>query len=346
MTKRMYAVMAAVAICSVSLAAQWPKVPDPTVPRTADGKINYDAPTPRTPDGKPDLSGIWMPAQSGPPRGNRAGGAGRAGQAGDAGRAGAAATPPENAVERETRAIVNGDQNATANGAPARGGVSLEPATARFPYDPKGPPVATFFEAGGNMEGGLPYTQWAKDLKKARMDLKDKDNPDANCMPMGFLQFHQQPQPRKIMNISNPKSLLVEWEANYGLWHIYMDGRKLPPQGEPQPYWYGYSVGHWEGDELVVETNNLRGAEDSANDGWLDVNGSPYTEQAKFTHRIRRPTYGHLQMDITVDDAKAYTKPWTVRIDQRIAPDQEMIEFICNENQQFRRRIKVAGDDK
>jgi hypothetical protein len=163
---------------------------------------------------------------------------------------------------------------------------------------------------------------------------------------MGFLQFHQQPQPRKIMNISNPKSLLVEWEANYGLWHIYMDGRKLPPQGEPQPYWYGYSVAHWEGDELVIETNNLRGAEDSANDGWLDVNGSPYTEQAKFTHRVRRPTYGHLQMDITVEDAKAYTKPWTVRIDQRIAPDQEMIEFICNENQQFRRRIKVAGDDK
>jgi len=345
----MYAVVAAVAICSVSLAAQWPKIPDTTVPRTADGKINYDAPTPRTADGKPDLSGIWMPAQSGPPRGNRGGGAGRAGQAGrggDAGRAGAAATPPENAVERETRAIVNGNQNPTANGAPPRGGIPLEPATTRFPYDPKGPPVATFFEAGGNMEGGLPYTQWAKDLKKTRMDLKDKDNPDANCMPMGFLQFHQQPQPRKIMNISNPKSLLVEWEANYGLWHIYMDGRKLPPQGEPQPYWYGYSVGHWEGDDLVIETNNLRGAEDSPNDGWLDVNGSPYTEQAKFTHRIRRPTYGHLQMDITVEDAKAYTKPWTVRIDQRISPDQEMIEFICNENQQFRRRIKVEGDDK
>jgi hypothetical protein len=351
MTKTMYAVVAAVAITSASLAAQWPKIPDPTVPRKADGTINYDAPTPRTADGKPDLSGIWMPAQSGPPRGNRGGGrAGAAGRAGEAGRAGqppaAAPTQPDNAVERETRAIVNGEQNATANGAPARGGVSLEPPTARFPYDPKGPPVATFFEAGANMEGGLPYTQWAKDLKKARMDLKDKDNPDANCMPMGFLQFHQQPQPRKIMNISNPKSLLVEWEANYGLWHIYMDGRKLPPQGEPQAFWYGYSVAHWEGDDLVVETNNLRGAEDSPNDGWLDVNGSPYTEQAKFTHRIRRPTFGHLQMDITVDDPKAYTKPFTVRIDQRIAPDQEMIEFICNENQQFRRRIKVQGDDK
>ena len=346
MTKRMYAVVAAVAICSVSLAAQWPKMPDPTVPRTADGKINFDAPTPRTADGKPDLSGIWMPAQSGPPRGNRGGG--RAGDGrGGRGRDGREAPPP--AAQNGGGPQPGGGPPGEGQGgafAPVRGGVSLEPTTARFPYDPKGPPVATFFEAGGNMEGGLPYTQWAKDLKKARMDLKDKDNPDANCMPMGFLQFHQQPQPRKIMNISNPKSLLVEWEANYGLWHIYMDGRKLPPQGEPQPYWYGYSVGHWEGDDLVIETNNLRGAEDSPNDGWLDVNGSPYTEQAKFTHRIRRPTYGHLQMDITVEDLKAYTKPWTVRIDQRISPDQEMIEFICNENQQFRRRIKVEGDDK
>src|SRR5215467_13831680 len=137
MTKTMYAVVAAVAITSASLAAQWPKIPDTSVPRKADGTINYDAPTPRTADGKPDLSGIWMPAQSGPPRGNRGGG-----RAGEAGRAGqppaAAATQPENAVERETRAIVNGAQNATANGAPARGGVSLEPPTARFPYDPKG----------------------------------------------------------------------------------------------------------------------------------------------------------------------------------------------------------------
>jgi hypothetical protein len=284
-----------------------------------------------------------MPAQSGPPRGNRGGG--RAGRAGEAGRAGqpaaAAPTQPENAVERETRAIVNGEQNATANGAgaPARGGVSLEPSTARFPYDPKGPPVATFFEAGGNMEGGLPYTQWAKDLKKARMDLKDKDNPDANCMPMGFTQFHMQPQPRKI--VQTPKLILIIYEANYGLRYIYTDGRKLPPQGEPQPWWYGYSVGRWEGDTLVVESNNFRGAETSPWDGWLDVNGSPYSDQAKFTERFRRPIYGKLEIDVTVDDPKSYTKPFTVRINQRVTVDEEPIEFVCNENQQFRRRIKI-----
>jgi hypothetical protein len=190
------------------------------------------------------------------------------------------------------------------------------------------------------MEGGLPYTEWARDIRKKRTDRQARDNPDANCLPMGFLQFHQQPQPRRIMNISNPKMILIEYEANNGLRHIYMDDRKLPPQGEPQPWWYGYSVGHWDGDTLIVETNNLRGAEDSPYDGWVDVNGSPHSEQAKFTEKIRRPTYEHLQIDLTLEDPKAYTKPWTVRVDQRLIVDQDLIEFECNENQQFRQHVK------
>jgi hypothetical protein len=133
----------------------------------------------------------------------------------------------------------------------------LEPPTDGFPFDPNGPPVATFFEAGGNIEGGLPYTDWSREIRKQRFEVdKAKDNPDANCMPMGFLQFHQQPQPRKI--IQTKQMILIEYEANYGIRHIYLDGRKLPPQGEPQPWWYGYSVGTWDGDTLVVETNNLR----------------------------------------------------------------------------------------
>jgi hypothetical protein len=85
----------------------------------------------------------------------------------------------------------------------------------------------------------------------------------------------------------------------------------------------------------------LRGAETSPYDGWLDVRGSPYSDQAKFTERIRRPTYGKLEIDITLDDPKAYTKPLTLRVNQQISPDDEIIEFICNENQQFRRRVKI-----
>jgi len=148
-----------------------------------------------------------------------------------------------------------------------------------------------------------------------------------------------QPQPRKI--VQTPKLIVILYESNYGQRYIYTDGRQLPPQGEPQPWWYGYSVGTWDGDTLVVETNNLRGAEEGPYDGWLDVNGSPYSGEAKFTERIRRPAFGHLQIDTTLEDAKAYTKPWTVRIDQRYLADQELIEFVCNENQQFRRRIKI-----
>ena len=219
------------------------------------------------------------------------------------------------------------------------GGVSLEPSQAPVPIDPNGPPIAAFFEAGQNMEGGLPYTPWAKELRDQRFALRARDNPDAKCLPMGFLQFHQQPQPRMI--IQTEKMILIEYEANYGIRHIYMDGRELPPQGEPQPWWYGYSVGRWDGDDLVVETNNLRGAEDSPYDAWLDVNGSPHTREAKITERFRRPTLGHLQIDFTIEDPKAYTKPWTVRIDQRLLPDQELIEFVCNENQQFGTRIQL-----
>jgi hypothetical protein len=220
------------------------------------------------------------------------------------------------------------------------GGGQLEPAQEPVPVDPNGPPIAAFFEAGQNIEGGLPYTPWAKELRDKRFAERAKDNPDAQCLPMGFLQFHQQPQPRQI--IQTDRMILIVYEANYGLRYIYLDGRELPPQGEPQPYWYGYSVGHWEGNDLVVETNNLRGAdEDSPYDGWLDVNGSPYTRQAKITERFRRPTLGHLQIDFTIEDPKAYTKPWTVRIDQRLLPDQELIEFVCNENQQFERRIQL-----
>jgi len=293
---------------TVPASAQWPEYPDAAAPRDGDGTVQMDAPAPRMPDGTPDFSGLWMRANSAPPPGERGRGAGAGGDGGGGGGGGG-------------------------------GGVALEPPTEPVAFDPDAPPAATFFEAGANLEGGLPYTPWAKALRDERAELNARDNPDANCMPMGFLQFHQQPQPRMI--IQTEKMILIEYEANYGVRHIYLDGRELPPQGEPQPWWYGYSVGHWEGDDLVVTTNNLRGAEDSEFDGWLDVNGSPYTREAVITERIRRPTFGHLQIDFTIDDPKAYTMPWTVRVDQRLLPDQELIEFICNENQQFGRRIQL-----
>jgi Domain of unknown function (DUF3471) len=190
--------------------------------------------------------------------------------------------------------------------------------------DPNAPPAATFFNIGANMNGGLPLRPWAADLLKQRDAEHSKDNPDAHCLPMGLLQFHEHPQPRKIVQTRD--LIVVIYEANYGLRQIFLDGRPLPGN-DPQPWWYGYSVGKWDGDTLVVETTGLRDG------GWLDIQGSPLTDQARLTERIRRPNFGTLIVDITMDDPKAYTRPFTVRFTQDLVADGELIEFICNENE-------------
>ena len=232
----------------------------------------------------------------------------------------------------------------TASQAAGRGGRGTPPpnvpeAEKQPAPDPNSPPVAAFWDIGTNIKGGLPLTPWAAEIKKQRMATNSVNNPDANCLPLGIHPLHTHPDPRQI--VQTPKLVVIAWESNYGLRFIHTDGRKLPPLGEPQPWWYGYSAGRWEGDTLVVETNNVRGAEMGPFDGWLDVNGSPHSDQVKFTERFRRPTFGKLEIDLTIEDPKAYTKPFTVRINQQLMVDDELIEFICNENQQFRRRVKV-----
>src|SRR6266568_1873981 len=206
-----------------------------------------------------------------------------------------------------------GGQRGTATAAPAAPPPPPAPPTA-------GPPLATFGNAGAGFKDGLPYQPWAADLVKQRMADNSKDNPDAHCLPMGFLQFHNHPEPRKI--IQTPDVVVIIYEANSGLRQIFTDGRSLPGN-DAEPWWYGYSVGKWEGDTLVVQTSGF------LDGGWLDVRGSPLTEAAKVTEKFRRVTYGNLEIEITVDDPKAYTKPWTVRVNQRILPDAELIEFIC-----------------
>jgi hypothetical protein len=306
-----FAVVALALAGSVNLAAQWPRFQVKGVPRDAKGQVRIDAPPPRTADGRPDLSGIWFRADPEP-------------------------------LPARIAGIVGERNVGEVDGKPAGSrpaGIPVEPPVSPFPPDPKSPPVATFFDLGANIKGGLPFTPWASGIRKARESADAKDNPDANCMPMGITQFHMQPQPRKI--VQTPGAIYIIYEANYGLRTIFTDGRRLPPQGEPQPFWYGYSIGRWDGTTLVVETNNLRGAEDGPFDGWLDVWGSPYSQQAKFTERFRRPMYGKLEIDVTLEDPKAYSKPFTVRINQRLSVDEEIIEAICHENQQFRTRVKI-----
>jgi len=190
---------------------------------------------------------------------------------------------------------------------------------------PDAPPVASFANIESNIKGGLPYTPWAAELRKQRIATNSQDNPDAHCLPMGFMQFHTHTQPRKIVHTKD--EMIIMYEVNYGLRQVFTDGRSLP-KDDPQPWWEGYSVGKWDGDTLVVETTGFRG------DGWLDVNGAPFTDALKLTERFRRPSYGRLEIDLTIDDAKAYTKPWTVRVNQRLSPGDQLIEFVCNENEQ------------
>jgi hypothetical protein len=195
--------------------------------------------------------------------------------------------------------------------------------TAAPPELSAGPPLATFRDVGSGFKEGLPLQPWARDLLKRRMAENDKDNPDAHCLPLGLMQLHMHPQPRKI--IQTPSEIIILYEAQSGLRQIFTDGRLLPSL-DAQPWWYGYSVGHWEGDTLVVETNGFR------DDVWLDINGSPLTNAGRMIERFRRPNYGNLEIEVTIDDPKVYTAPFTVKVSQHIMPDTELIEFICNEN--------------
>lgn len=268
-SKSLVVFMAYTLSSSMSIA-QWPIRLD-GVPLLADGTPNFDAPTPRTLDGKPDLSGVWNMI--------------RQKQGGEQGRnVGEPVTPP-----------------------------------------PGVPPYATFWDQGFGFENGLPYLPWAREERAERMANNGITNPDSYCLPLGHMQFHTHGQPREI--IQGEDSLAIIYEASAGIRQIFMDGRQLPAQGEVIPTWYGYQVGRWEGDTLVVESNNFRG------DGWLDFNGSPSTEQLEVTERFTRVSYGKLEIDITIDDPGAYTEPFTIRVEQRIMPGDNLIEWVC-ENEQ------------
>jgi hypothetical protein len=252
-----------IATAAVPLGAQWPKFPSPG-PKTPDGQYNLTAPTPRTADGKPDLSGVWETIQ-----GRRGGG------------------PPRVAAE----------------------------GTGELP-----PSGSVFGNIGDQISGGAPYQPWAAELVKKRMADNSKDNPDAHCLPMGIMQMTSHPYPKKI--IQTPSEIIVIYEGSgTTVREIFLDGRT--PAKDAEPWWNGYSTGRWEGDTLVVETVGFM------DDGWLDVRGSPLTSAGKLTERFRRPNFGSLVIEVTVDDPKAYTKPFTATVNNRLLPDQQLIEFVC-----------------
>ena len=269
---------------------------------------SYPTGVPKGPDGKPDFKAPTPRTPDGKPDFSGTWGLAFGGRGGRGGGRGAA----------------------QAKGAPPGGGDVLPPPA---PTPPGQPPLGQFFNIGAGFPGAtLPFQPWAAELRAKRKADNNKDNPDAHCLPIGLTQLHMHPQPRKIIQTS--KLIVILYEAQGGVRQIFLDGRDLPPP-DVEPWWYGYSTGHWEGDTLVVVTSGFR------DDVWLDVEGSPMTNTGRMIERFRRPDFGDMQIDVTVDDPKAYTKPWTIRVNHRLMPDTDLIEFVCED----RDAVHYVGQD-
>jgi hypothetical protein len=173
-----------------------------------------------------------------------------------------------------------------------------------------------------DLKGDAPFQPWAAALFKQRRDTESKDDPTGNCIPGGVPRSDAVPYPFKIVN--SEKMVVILYEAVHSYRQIFTDGRELPK--DPNPTWMGYSVGHWEGDDFVAQTAGFN------NQGWLDNDGRPATDALHVTERFRRKDFGHMDILITIDDPKAYTKPWMVTLPLKLMPDTDLLEYVCNEN--------------
>jgi hypothetical protein len=240
--------------------AQWINYPAPGIPRLADGKVNLAAPAPKTPEGKPDLSGVW------------------AGQ-------------PD--YFRDLAKDLKPEE------------IEMLPS--------------------------------AKTVQEKREKNDHRDDPLAKCLPPGVPRIDtsnngEALHPFKIVQTPLLLVLLYETSANSIFRQVFLDGRPLPR--DPQPAWLGYSVGKWDGNSLVVETAGFNGR------AWLDTfKGHPQTDAAKVTERFTRRDFGHMDLDITIDDPKAYAKPWRVKLPLILLPDAELIETVC-ENEKDREHTR------
>jgi hypothetical protein len=159
-----------------------------------------------------------------------------------------------------------------------------------------------FINIAATLKSPLPYQPWAADLVKKRSVEQGLD-PNVHCMPRGAPRIWTDDYYKRVFQV--PGRVIILTERNMQYRQIFTDGRPFPK--DPNPTWNGYSTGHWEDDTLVVETIGFR------DDLWLDAAGNPLTDQGKMLERIRRPNYGNLETEITINDPKAYTAPWTVK---------------------------------
>jgi hypothetical protein len=242
--------------------AQWAQVRNSSIPRTSAGEPDLTAPAPKAPDGRPDLSGVWLP---------------------DAEPIGDVLT-------------VEGDLP--------------------FPRH--------FINIAADLKPeDVPLQPWAAELFAERAGSDGTEAPSAHCKPTGLPMLNSAPLPYKV--VQTPGLVMVLYEENLVFRQIFLDGRK--PVEDALPRWMGYSTGRWEGDVLVVDTVGFHDRH------WLDGLGHPNSDQLRLIERWRRRDAGHLEIETTVDDPGAYTKPITFTVKATIIPDDDLLEYFCTENE-------------
>jgi hypothetical protein len=171
-------------------------------------------------------------------------------------------------------------------------------------------------------DAAIPFQPWAKKLTDERADgARGKDDPAAYCIP-GMPKLVVLPYPYKFVQVPGMMLMLYEGFTTYR--QVFTDGRALPKN--PEPTWLGYSVGRWDGDTFVVDTIGVNERT------WMDNAGRPHSAEMHLTERYHRRDFGHLDMKLTIDDPKAYTKPWTVDENAALLPDTDLLEYICSED--------------
>jgi hypothetical protein len=165
----------------------------------------------------------------------------------------------------------------------------------------------------------VPFRPEAAALYKKRRETNSVGRPTERCLPHSVPDAALVGYPFKI--IQTPAQLVVLFEPFIDYRQIFTDSRTLPK--DPQPTWMGYSVGKWEGDTLVVDSSGFN------DQTWLDDGGHPHSDALHVIERFRRIDFGHMELGITIDDPKMYTKSWTVTVPYNLVPDTELIEYVC-----------------
>ncbi len=258
------------AILSTGAQAQWLNYPTPGTPRTADGKPNLTAPAPRALDGKPDLSGVWM---------------------------------HELTSLAEMKRLFGdrvGDVNVP--------GMEVE-TVSKYGID-----ILSDFRA----EATLMRPEAAEIFRRRAAGVDSR----GTCLPVGIPSAVLLSEPFKI--IQSPRLIAVLYEDTHR--QIYTDGRVLPAEFE-QPAWLGYSAGKWDRNTLVVESAGFN------DKGWLDVGGHPHSEALRMMERYHRRDFGHMDVEMTFDDPRMYTRPFTIKVTFNLQPNSDIFEYFCDENE-------------